>query len=141
MRAWFREYAAELLCFGMPTLIMFLVLGVLLFLTMGGCSGPPPSGIVTSKRFIAAHTEIIMMPMTISDGKTTTTIMVPYTFFEPDRWTITVEPYDDAGRPLPVRNVNVRKDVYDSCKLGGWLNMQPDYEDLERAKKVRTKGD
>ena len=76
-----------------------------------------------------------MMPMVVSDGKNVTTIMVPTTISEPDRWKLTVEPYDSEGNALKPVVIFVTKVTYESVKLGEWFTQTEENSDLRKSKK------
>lgn len=118
-----------------------VVLGVMILgASIVGCGSPtpPPTGIVTSKEFTPAHIDMVMMPMvTPGPNGTCTTTVVPMYFSEPDRWMLTVEPYDAAGNPLPVRRVLVTQTVYEGTSKGSWFEGTPEKIDTRQAKKER----
>lgn len=103
---------------------------------IAGCGrSPMPEGLVTAKKFEPAHTDVIYMPVTIGSGSSATTMMMPYFIHEPDRWVMTVEPYDAGGNPLKPVRVLVTQAVYDEVKLGGWFKATPESLDHRKARK------
>lgn len=111
-------------------------IGLMLLIVAVGCSSAPVNGIVTAKAFTPAHSFMVVMPITMSDGRNTTTTLIPVWFHEPDRWTLTIEPYDSDGKPLAVRKIMVQRGVYDTVKIGEWFANSPDKIDTSRAKKI-----
>jgi predicted small lipoprotein YifL len=105
-------------------------------IALSGCGKSlPPSGIVTAKQFEPAHTYVVMMPMTTSNGKTTTTTFIPVIISEPDRWVLTIEPYDKDGHPLEPKRALVTQATFDAAKLGGWIDFTPESIDTRKADK------
>lgn len=105
-----------------------------------GCSNntPLPSGLVTAKVYEPSHTNIILMPMTIQSGNTTTTIMQTYVITEPERWVVTIEPYDKEGKPLEVQKIFVKKEVFDSLQLGTWFQQTEVTQDTTKSTKKKN---
>ena len=104
-------------------------------LWVGGCERPKVGGLVTNKTFVAAHTSVVLMPTMI--GKST--ILIPYSFYNPDRFYITVEPYDDTGAPLEVVRYAVTSEVYADLAEGIWSYPQEESFDHNKARKERRR--
>lgn len=109
---------------------------LVLLLLLAGCSSQPPEGLIAAKKFTAAHNYIVLMPFSNVDpnGNVTTTF-IPMVFWEPDRYSLTIEPYDSEGMPLPVRVFLVKESVYSGVAVGNWFKMSDDHADTTRGKK------
>ena len=88
----------------MKKIALFLSI-ILVFGLLVSCSKLINEGDIYEKEFKPEYTTVSVLPMTISNGKTVTTIMVPYTIHYPDRWVIYIKAY-------------VSKEVYDSVNIG-----------------------
>lgn len=113
------------------------LLAAVLLATLCACEQRPAKGLVTAKRFEAAHTDMVMMPLIIYNGKSTTTILMPYWFHYPDRWILTIEPYDDSGRPLPTRTVQITREAFEATDKGKWFEETDANTDHEKVRKER----
>ena len=78
------------------------------------------------KEFKPEYTTVSVLPMTISNGKTVTTIMVPYTIHYPDRWVIYIKAYDEETRKWITEDFYVSEEVYDSVNIGDYFVFDED---------------
>jgi len=102
-----------------------------------GCYNQKPvEGLITAKKFEPEHTELVMLPVVSTDanGNTTTTIQ-QFWFFEPDRYVLTIEPYDKDGNALKPVKVMVNQAVFDAVEEGTWFKSEPDKLDTRKARK------
>lgn len=58
------------------------------------------NGVVVSKRYEPATSTVMIMPLILSNGKTTTMIMVPYVVYDDPDWVLTVTGDDDRGERI-----------------------------------------
>lgn len=70
------------------TVAIAIALILLLFST--GCAAAITSGEVVDKTFTPAHTQLVLIPVCITNGKTVTTHLVPYFYYYADRWDVTI---------------------------------------------------
>ena len=89
---------------------------ILLVVSLCGCSNAIAEGEVYKKEYREAHTQVMFLPLIISNGKTTSTIMVPYFLHYPDRYVIFIKAYQD--KEWKTEDFYVSKEVYDSIKIG-----------------------
>ena len=101
--------------------IVFTLLIVLI-----SCSDSINEGDVYEKEFKPEYTTVSVLPMTISNGKTVTTIMVPYTIHYPDRWVIYIKAYDEETRKWITEDFYVSEEVYDSVNIGDYFVFDED---------------
>lgn len=115
-----------------------LLPGLLLFLLLlTGCGAEITEGEVIQKEFTPAYTQLLMVPVVRSDGKTTHTAMLPYVYFYSDKWTITIRAYSEDGEEIR-ETFRVSEQVYDETELGSEFiytdDMEPDEPEYTREK-------
>ena len=77
--------------------IISIALAVLTLLALAACGGEITQGEVKSKEFTPAHCQFMMVPTVHSDGITSYTTWVYYTYYYPDTYTITSEKYNNTN--------------------------------------------
>lgn len=70
-----------------------------------------------------------MMPLVISNGETTTTIIVPYTVHYPDRYVVHIRSFID-GEWL-TEDFYVNKEVYDAINVGDMFKFDCERGDVK----------
>ena len=98
-----------------------------LLLLFSGCGKSITEGEVIEKNFTPEYTSHMLMPLVISDGKSCSTILVPYTYYYADKWTITIRNYSDEGDEL-TETFRVTEDVYNSVEIGSEFVYKEDFE-------------
>ena len=106
--------------------IAFTLLSVLALIMMTSCSDSINEGDVYDKEFKPEYTTVSVLPMTISNGKTVTTIMVPYAIHYPDRWVIYIKAYDEETCKWINEDFYVSEEVYDSVNIGDYFVFDED---------------
>lgn len=101
----------------MKKIALFLSI-ILVFGLLVSCSKLINEGDIYEKEFKPEYTTVSVLPMTISNGKTVTTIMVPYTIHYPDRWVIYIKAYEEEKQEWLTEDFYVSKEVYDSVNIG-----------------------
>lgn len=118
---------------------VLIVLAVVLLLSLSACSSKITSGEVVKKSFTPAHSEVRMIPIVISNGKSVTTIIVPYLYHYSDCWKITIAAWDEKEKKMQTATYRVNEDVYESVKIGDEFvykkDMQPTDPEYTREKK------
>ena len=90
-------------------------LAILLLLGSNSCN-KLEEGYVVAKWYEPEQTYVSIMPMVLYNGKTTTTIFVPYVVTDNEDWCIKVKgKYKDEGK---VETVYVSKKEYESLSIG-----------------------
>lgn len=108
-----------------------LLPGLLLFLLLlTGCGAEITEGEVIQKEFTPAHTQLIMIPVVYSNGKTTHTATIPYIYSYSDKWTITIRAYSADGEEIR-ETFRVSEQVYDETELGSEFIYTDDMEPVE----------
>ena len=90
-----------------------------------GCGKKLNEGTIYDKERRPATTTMILMPITVSNGKTSTTTMVPMWFFYPERWAIRIE--QNTGDKCLRETWWVDRSTYDQATIGGWFQATGDH--------------
>ena len=101
---------------------------IILIVSLCGCSAIT-EGEVYEKEYREAHTQIMMMPLNISNGKTSSVIMVPYFVRYPERYVIFIKAYQD--KKWVTEDFYVSKEVYDAVNIGDMFLYDEDRGDLQ----------
>lgn len=95
----------------------FAILLTTLLLT--GCGSPKlTEGEVYDKEFTKAYTATTIMPVTISNGKSCHTIMIPYIYHYDDSYSISIRDYDVEKQEWQTETYYTSKEVYEACEIG-----------------------
>ena len=70
----------------------------------------------------------MMLPLVISTGKTTTTTIIPYTIYYPERYAIYIKAFD--GEQWITEDFYVVKDVFDQISVGNMFEYDESRGDL-----------
>jgi len=76
------------------SIICFLLL-LLIPILLSGCQNSITQGEVIEKEFTPSHTEVMLVPLVHSNGKTSHTTLVPFIYSYSDSWKITIQSYDE----------------------------------------------
>lgn len=114
---------------GFLILIMLALIVLLVWLVVEALSPPIlTQGEVYEKEFIPAHSQMMIMPMVIYSGKTTTTVMIPYMYYYPDIWVIRIKSFKNGK--WVTEDFYVSREVYDAIKIGSEFKYEPNRGDL-----------
>ena len=102
---------------------------ILLVVSLCGCSHAITEGEVYKKEYREAHTQVMFLPLIISNGKTKSTKMIPYLVHYPDRYVIFIKAYQD--KEWKTEDFYVSKEVYDSIKIGDMFLYDEERGDLQ----------
>lgn len=116
--------------------ICSLLLLTLLFCCCG-CSNKITHGEVYKKEHRDAYTTVTMLPLVISTGKSTTTTMIPYTVYYPERYVIYIKDFD--GEEWITEDFYVTKDVFDQISIGHMFEYDESRGDLTDEPYTREK--
>lgn len=86
-------------------------------------------GEVYKKEYREAFTTVMFMPLIISNGKTTTTTLIPYVVSYPDRYVLFIRDYQDGE--WITEDFFVSKEVYDQVKIGDMFEFDETRGDLK----------
>ena len=98
---------------------------------MCSCEYKVTSGEVVGKEYQPAYNTTAFMPIVISNGKTTTTTMVPYVIRYSDNWFITIYGYSEKDNKYIEETHRVTKEVYDSVEIGSYFEYNKKMEPSE----------
>ena len=96
--------------------ILFIVL--FLVLTLTSCEDSITSGEVVTKTFKPAHTQLLMLPMSVYNGKSISTVLVPYTYYYSDSWEVTIQQHDKTQNKMLQATYRVAEEVYNDIEIG-----------------------
>jgi len=100
--------------------IMLLIVSLVLFI---GCN-KLTEGYVIEKHYEPTTTSIMLLPMTISTGKTTTTVMIPHTIVDYEDYCVTIKGWHkDEER---IETIYVTKSQYECLSMGDKLKVTED---------------
>lgn len=104
-------------------LVLFLTFALLISLC--ACGNKLTEGEVYGKEFKEARTQVMMIPIVYSNGKTTTTRIIPYMYYYPDRWIIRIREPNGDGTYM-TDEYYTTKEIYDSVNIGDTFSYDPD---------------
>nr|DAU83755.1 MAG TPA: protein of unknown function (DUF4969) [Caudoviricetes sp.] len=110
------------------SIICFLLL-LLIPILLSGCQNSITQGEVIEKEFTPSHTEVMLVPLVHSNGKTSYTTLVPFIYSYSDSWKITIQSYDKETGENSTATYRVTENVYNSVEIGSEFiydeNMKP----------------
>ncbi len=122
----------------MKQLTTFTLIMLLTAFLLTSCEKPITEGEVVNKVYEPAQTYVIMYPMTVSSGKTITTIMVPMIVYDDEDWIIKIQKFDENKQKWRYRTIWVTSELYHSIAVGGWFLIDKNCEfndpDIKRRK-------
>lgn len=110
--------------------IISLLLAAVLIVLLAGCSEQIVKGEVVDKTFSPAHIRNALIPICISNGKTTMTYFIPYVYHYPDTWTITISGPGEGGK-TETATYRVTQEVFDAVPLGAEFIYKTEMEPKE----------
>ena len=93
-------------------------------------------GNVIEKWYEPENTYVMLMPMTMSSGKTTTTVMIPYIIHDNEDWCIKVKGIGTKGDTI-TRTFYVDKIAYDTLDINKFICVDGGCDEDENNTKVR----
>ena len=121
----------------MKKISIAILLVFVLFLS--ACSPKITSGEVYDKEYREAFTTVSFYPLIISNGKTTTTTMVPYTVYYPERWAIFIKSFEDGE--WITEDFYVSEAVYNSINIGDMFEYDENRGDLTDEPYIKEKAE
>lgn len=94
------------------------ICAVILSLLLSGCGSKLREGEVYDKSFTPAYTQLMMMPMSISNGKSISTILIPFYVHHPDTWSVSIKEFREKDETWVTATYWVNQTVYDSVNIG-----------------------
>ena len=96
-----------------------------------GCGGKLKEGEVYDKKFIPAHTSTLLISTVHTDGKTSYTTVMPYTYFYPDSYEIDIRNYNEEDKKYDTATYYVTEEVYNQCEIGSVFKYEKDRDFTE----------
>ena len=121
----------------MKKISIAILLVFVLFLS--ACSPKITSGEVYDKEYREAFTTVSFYPLIISNGKTTTTTMVPYTVYYPERLAIFIKSFEDGE--WITEDFYVSEAVYNSINIGDMFECDENRGDLTDEPYIKEKAE
>lgn len=109
--------------------LLFILVVSILLITLCSCDDAITEGEVYEKEYKDDFTTVMSYPVVISNGKTVSTIIVPYTVHYPERYVIRIRDYIDDQ--WVTEDFYVEKEVYDSINVGDIFKFDKDRGDLK----------
>ena len=100
----------------MKKLLLGIVFMLMILFCLTGCSTKITEGEVYEKEYKAAHTEVMIVPITTYNGESSSVHMIPYVYSFPDRYIIKIKKFED--NEWKQADYYVPKDVYDGINVG-----------------------
>jgi hypothetical protein len=97
-------------------------------LFLSACSPKITSGEVYDKEHRDAFVTVSVYPVVTYNGKTSTTTMVPYTVYYPERWVIFIKSFEDGE--WITEDFYVSETVYNSINIGDMFEYDENRGDL-----------
>jgi hypothetical protein len=104
---------------------------------MVSCSAKIKEGEVYEKKYSPAHSVMLMMPITTTCGKTTTTRIIPMFFFYPNSWSISYQAFNKKENRWDKATVWCTKNIYDMTEIGTWYERTEN--DFDKQPRIRVK--
>lgn len=90
------------------------------------------------KNYTPAHTSVNVVPIITTNGKSTYTFFVPYTYYYSDKWEITIQAWDEENAEMQYATFRVDESVYDKVEIGAEFvyeeSMEPNEPEYTREK-------
>ena len=83
---------------------------------------------MVEKIFTPAHSEIIVIPVVHSNGKTSYTTMIPFVYHYSDNWEVTIQQYSEDESSMLSATYRVTEEVYNSVEVGAEFVYDKDME-------------
>jgi hypothetical protein len=121
-----------------------LLLLMVFFIMIFSCEPALKQGEVYNRKFVPAHTQMIMMPVVhvASVGKTTTTYttLTPIWFFYPDSWEISYKAFNQKKNKWETATIYTTKEIYSLASVGSWYERtEKDFVEQPRLKTEAAK--
>lgn len=110
-------------------IISLVLILAICIVVLCSCGNKITEGEVYEKEYREAFTTVMVLPLVISDGKTTTTTMIPYVVYYPDRYVIHIKSYQDGE--WVTEDFYVSKEVYDHINVGDMFEYNEERGDLQ----------
>jgi hypothetical protein len=121
----------------MKKILTTIILCLLLLLCFCSCGNKITHGEVYEKEHREAYTTVMFIPITISNGKSISTTMVPYIIRYPERWVIHIR--EANGEEWVTEDFYVSKEIYDTIEIGDMFEYDEERGDLQEEPYTKEK--
>lgn len=125
----------EVIFRGKSVLLLFTCVILIFFLC--ACGNNITSGEVYAKEHLEGYTTVMICPVVVSNGQTSTTYMIPYTIYYPERWVVFIKDFD--GEKWIKEDFYVSKEVFDGIRIGDQFEYNKDRGDLKDEPYIKEK--
>ena len=115
------------------------ILSFCVFLAIAACTKGPTAGVVEAKRYEPPSNFIMLMPIVISNGKTTSTIFIPYVFYDDEDFVVTIGGPNSKGE-YDTKRYYVDKATYNELSVGDYFEASS-HDDEDNHVKLRKASD
>lgn len=109
--------------------VLLGIICLFLILNLCACGNNITDGEVYEKEYRKAYTTVMMLPMVISNGKTTTTHVIPYFVHYPERYVLFIKKFN--GEEWLKEDFYIGKDVYEQINIGDMFEYDKSRGDLK----------
>ena len=95
-----------------------LLIACLALVLSGCCEKGITEGEVYDKKHNAEYTNVMMIPLCISNGKSMTCSPIPYIVHHHENWEVNIKSYNEKEKKYETAIYYVNKEVYDRVKIG-----------------------
>ena len=104
---------------------IFVLFMCFIFLT--GCNKKITEGEIYEKEFLPEETQVVILPMVHTDGKTSYTTYIPMTYYYPDRWRISIKSIEkNEDGDYDTADYYTTEEVYNDCNVGDMFSYDED---------------
>lgn len=107
--------------------LILLIVSVLLLV---GCNPKVTYGEVINKEHNEAWRQLVIIPIHISNGETSNTIMMPYWIFHEENWKIEIRGKDKNGN-LATETYYITEDLYNEIHIGDMYEYREEIDTTE----------
>lgn len=117
-------------------LICTLICGVIIT-SLCGCSSTITEGEVYAKEHREEYNSVMYLPVVASNGKTATTLLIPYYVHYPERYVIFIRAYQTEE--WQTEDFYVSKEVYNAVNIGDMFFFDEERGDLKDEPNTRER--
>lgn len=99
--------------------VFFLI--VILSVILCGCGNKIEKGVVYDKEFVPAYTETVLIPIVSTNGKTTTTTLIPVTNSISEKWYISIQSQGE-GEEYQKARYEVSEEIFNQYEVGDFYS-------------------
>lgn len=109
--------------------LALIILCVFMMFSFYGCCNQITEGEIYAKKHKEAYTTVQYIPLVMSNGKTSSCVLVPYFVRYPERYVIYIKAYQNEK--WVTEDFYVSKEVYNLANIGDMFSYDEDRGDLK----------